>query len=85
MTTPAKNSSNSVSETELAILHRVDERTQRIDERLDEVAKGVEDNTHDIDSLQDRVKRNSTMLNGISVGGAAILTWVVDKFARFFP
>jgi len=74
-----------VPSDELAILHRVDERTERIDSRLDEVAESVEGNTNDIDDLQSKVNRNTTILNGITVGGVAVTTWIADKLTRLFP
>lgn len=80
----------STSEDELppeaeVILYRVDERTKHIEEKVDDVATGVQKNRNDVDDLQGKVKRNTTVLNAFTVGGAAVLTWLADKITRLVP
>jgi len=67
------------------VIYRVDERTQHIEEQVDDVATGVADNREDIDNLQGKVKRHTTVINAFTVGGVAVVTWVADKVTRLFP
>lgn len=67
------------------VLYRVDERTKHIENRIEDVASGVEDNRQDIDDIESKVKRNTTILNAFTVGGIAVTTWIADKLTRIFP
>ena len=74
--------SGGLSEDAEEVLYRVDERTKRMDDRLDEVIDNTQENASEIDDIKGDVRRNSTILNGITVGGVALVTWVADKLTR---
>jgi len=78
------NSSNDLSldPKSKEILARLDERTERMDKRLDGLAKEVETNTQDIDELQGSVRRNTTVLGGFATGVSGLVIWISDKVTR---
>lgn len=57
----------------------VDERTEQMNQRMDDQNRQIQANQGDIDSLQERTKRNTTILNGMTVGLGAAITWAFDK------
>lgn len=65
------------------MLHRVDERTERMDDRLDTAIERTESNQEDIDALEDQVQRNTTIIGGITGGVGMIVMWAADKISRF--
>lgn len=65
------------------ILYRLDERQQQIDEKLDRAIDRTEKNAQDIDELQGKVKRNTTIVTGVTGGVSMVLLWVADKVTRF--
>lgn len=73
----------SLDEENKEILYRVDERTETIDNRINNVVDAVEDNQDDIDELQGQVKRNTTIITTITGGLSLISLWVADKVSRF--
>lgn len=68
-----------LSQQEHQMLHRVDERTERMDNRMDRIVAGQERNADDIDDLQENVGRNTTILNGLTLGVSGALSWVFGK------
>lgn len=76
--------SSTLSDDELELLVRVDEQTQASAEKLDELADKVEENRQDIDSLETKVQRNTTILSGITGGISFVTLWAADKLSRFF-
>lgn len=52
------------------LLYRLDERTMRIEQRMQrdmsEVKENVAENTEDIDTLESKVQHNKTILGGIA-------------------
>lgn len=77
--------SGGLAEDTKDVLIQVNERTKHIDSRVDKIADSVEGNQGDINDLEDDVQRNTTVINGITVGGIAVITWISDKISRFFP
>ncbi|MFC7191862.1 hypothetical protein ACFQL7_20905 [Halocatena marina] len=70
----------------LSVWHRVDERTKRMDDRLgriDEKIYRMEDQIidHDrrMDTVEQRVNRNTTILSAVTFGLASVLTFIIDK------
>lgn len=79
---PDKSETKDEEETyneRIEILYRLDERTERIDNRIDELSDDVTKNKQDINSLQDKVRRNTTILGGIGSAATAVVLWVSDK------
>lgn len=74
---------STLSKEELTLLHRVDERTERINSRVDKAVEKAEANADDIDNLQTDVQRNKTILGGFTVGATSFMLWVADKLSRF--
>lgn len=67
---------------EREILHRLDERQKSMEEKLDRALARSESNAEDIDELQGKVKRNTTIVTGITGGLGAVTLWVADKITR---
>jgi hypothetical protein len=74
---------STLSEEELALLHRVDERTEHINDSVDKALVKAEDNADDIDEIRGKVQRNTTVLGGITGGVGMIVMWGADKISRF--
>jgi len=68
----------------IEMLYRVDERTKRIDDEIAGVNKDIETNSAEIDAIEQRVKRNTTILNGLTLGVGSLLTMIVTKVGDFF-
>lgn len=73
------SSGSTLSEDELQLLYRMDERTERMDKRMDAVMAKAHENDQAIDDLEGQVKRNSTILNGLGIGFGGLLTWAMSK------
>lgn len=76
---------STLTSRELALLHRLDEKTERIDRRLEEVTTQVGDNSDDIDTLQSRVRRNTTIIGGVTTGITAVAMWGYEAILNLFP
>ena len=68
----------------IEMLYRVDERTKRIDDEIAGVNKEIEANSAELDAMQQRVKRNTTILNGLTLGVGSLLTMIVTKVGDLF-
>jgi len=68
----------------IEMLYRVDERTKRIDDEIAGVNKDIETNSAEIDAIEQRVKRNTTILNGLTLGVGSLLTMIVTKVGDLF-
>jgi len=65
-----------------AQLGRIDERTRNIQDYLESVSASVDENEEDINELQSQVKRNTTIVGGITAAAMGLLFWVSDKITR---
>jgi predicted nucleic acid-binding Zn-ribbon protein len=65
-----------------AQLGAINERTRNIERQLDVVSSNVADNEADINDLEGRVKRNTTIVGGFTGGISMILLWLSDKVTR---
>lgn len=65
-----------------AQLGAINERTLAIQRQLESVNEDVSDNDKEIDKLQGKVKRNTTIMTGVSSGIAMIAIWASDKILR---
>jgi predicted nucleic acid-binding Zn-ribbon protein len=65
-----------------AQLGAIDERTRSIQRELENISDSVEDNETDIDKLQSEVKRNTTIVGGVTGGLGMVLLWLADKVTR---
>lgn len=72
-----------LSNKELRFLGEMDERTKRIDRKVDRLVDQTNNNQEKIQRNSRRIKRNTTALGGYSAGVAALLMWSADKIARF--
>lgn len=61
------------------------ERTRNIERHVDGISDDVDDNEEKINELQDQVKRNSTIINAVTVGMSGIVLWIADKLTRINP
>lgn len=71
-----------MDQNEKEVLARLDERTKRIDSKLDRAMKETQSNREDVDELQDKVRRNTTILTGVASGVTAVVLWLSDKVTR---
>lgn len=62
----------------------IDERTRNIERQLEKIQSNVDENSNDVDELQDKVKRNTTVLTGATGGMSMVLLWFSDKVTRIF-
>lgn len=60
----------------------IDERTENLSSRMDDMREDIQSNTDDIDVLEDDVARNKTVLGGIGAGATALLLWASEKISR---
>jgi len=67
-----------------AQLGAINERTRNIERQIDKVSDNVSDNETDINDLEGKVKRNTTVVTGATGGISMILLWVSDKLTRLF-
>ena len=65
-----------------AQLGRIDERTRNIENHIENLSDSVDKNSKDIDEVQAKVKRNTTILSGVTAGSMAVLLWISDKVTR---
>lgn len=66
-------------------LGAIDERTQNIQDSIEDISEEVDKNRQEIDELQSKVKRNTTIINAVTVGLSGILLWISDKLTRANP
>jgi chromosome segregation ATPase len=62
--------------TELQV---VKERVESIDSRIDNNQEILQSHDEDIDDLQDSVRRNTTIIGGVTTAISAALIWGADK------
>jgi predicted nucleic acid-binding Zn-ribbon protein len=65
-----------------AQLGAINERTRNMESKLDDMAGNIDDNEADINELQDSVKRNTTIVTGVTGGISMVLLWISDKVTR---
>lgn len=65
-----------------AQLGAINERTRSIQRELENISERVEGNEEDVDELQSEVKRNTTIVTGVTGGLGMILMWLADKVTR---
>jgi uncharacterized protein YoxC len=58
------------------------ERSEHIDRKVTKLDEKVNGNAKDIDDLQSRVKRNTTIINIATAGIGAVGVWVMDKLSK---
>lgn len=68
-----------------AQLGRIAERTRNIERYVENVSEDVNQNQQDINALQSKVKRNTTIINAVTVGLGSVIIWVSDKLTRLTP
>lgn len=68
-----------------AQLGAINERTRNIQDSVESVSKEVEHNRAEIDELQSKVKRNTTIINAVTIGLSSFVLWVSDKLTRINP
>jgi hypothetical protein len=64
------------------ILYRLDERTKRVDDKLNRLDRETTKNSKDIDELQDVTRRNATVLGGVATAVSGVAIWFSDKLSR---
>lgn len=62
----------------------INERTRNIEGQIENLSGEVSENRADINDLEDDVKRNSTIITGVTGGVSMVLLWVSDKITRLF-
>lgn len=65
-----------------AQLGRIDERTRNIERHLENLSEEVDKNQSDINDLEGKVKRNTTIVGGASAAAMGVLLWLSDKITR---
>lgn len=73
----------SLSDEELALLVQTYERTRQNGEEIEDALEGVDDNADEIQEVKGKVRRNTTVLSGITGGVGMIVMWAADKISRF--
>ena len=68
-----------------AQLGAIAERTRSIQSSLEDINDDVNQNQRDINELQGKVKRNTTIINAVTVGLGSVVLWVSDKLTRINP
>lgn len=64
-------------------LGAIDERTRNIQNHLENISDSVEKNEQDINEMQAKVKRNTTVINAVTVGLSGVVLWAADKLSKF--
>ena len=67
----------------MAILYRLDERTERIDGRIERIDSRVDGQQKMLDNHDNRIQRNTTILNAITFGAGSLITGVLAKLGGF--
>lgn len=57
-------------------------QTRVIEQKISSMEDDVVGNRDDIDELQGKVRRNSTIIGGIGTGLSALILWAADKLSR---
>lgn len=65
-----------------AQLGAINERTRNIERQLENISEDVDDNEADINELEGKVKRNTTIVGGFTGGVSMLLLWLSDKVTR---
>jgi uncharacterized protein YoxC len=68
-----------------AQLGAIAERTRQIQGSLEDINDDVQQNQRDINDLQGKVRRNTVIINGVTVGLGSVVLWVSDKISRINP
>jgi archaellum component FlaC len=66
-----------------AQLGAINERTRNIENHLESLSGDIDDNEEDINELEDKVKRNTTIVTAVSGGIGMVALWLSDKITRF--
>jgi len=66
-------------------LGAIDERTRNIESQIKSLSDEVQTNRSDLDQLQSQVRRNTTIINAVTVGASAFVLWISDKLTRINP
>ena len=67
------------SDSELEILYRLDERTERIDARIERMDGRLILSQQVLDNHDDRIQRNTTILNALTFGLGAAITTILGR------
>jgi len=65
-----------------AQLGAINERTRNIESSVEDISSEVDKNRQDINDLEDKVTRNTTIVGGVSGGIGMIALWLADKVSR---
>jgi hypothetical protein len=71
-----------LSEEELRLLGKLDERTENMDGKIDRVVDSTSQNSSQISANRRRIKRNTTVIGGYSAALMGVLLWGADKISR---
>jgi len=82
MTNPPDPDKATLSEDELRLLGKLDERTERIDGKVDRVIDATNENSDRITTNGEKIKRNTTVITGFTGGASMVLLWLSDKITR---
>lgn len=64
---------------EKEILYRLDERTERMDGRMDWMQREIGANSDLLDEHDNRIQRNTTFLNAITFSAGSLFTALIAK------
>jgi hypothetical protein len=64
---------------EREILYRLDERTERMDKRQERIHGRVVSNTDQLAKHDDKIQRNTTIINAVTFGLGSVVTALVAK------
>jgi aminoglycoside phosphotransferase len=80
-----------LTEEELVMLHRIDERTRKIDQRVDSVLKRTKKNrsrieaiNDDLDTVDRRSRHNKNVITAVTGGISLLATYLIEKVAGVF-
>jgi uncharacterized protein YoxC len=68
-----------------AQLGAIAERTRQIQGSIEDINDDVQKNQNDINDLQSKVRRNTVIINGVTVGLGSVIIWISDKLSRINP
>jgi hypothetical protein len=89
MSEPPDSDDTVLTDDELVMLHRIDERTENIDQRVDTVVDRTKKNrsriqatSNDLEEVDNRSRKNRTILTAMTGGIGLLSTWFVDKIGK---
>ena len=65
-----------------AQLGAINERTRNIEASLENINEDIDHHSEKIDNLEREVKRNTTIINAVTVGLSGFVVWVAEKLGR---